>query len=180
MLNVIESKYINLRNYLPFNGLGGYMNSLTRNWVVAILCIIFLLGFTQAAWSQAKGHASVGMGRGEEGYVALQEMVKRLEFSLKMKDASPEMKIHINFALKHAKEALVHYDEALKHTNESLGRTARNPLASGGNSGQEGSHGGQNHQAPPPQPGPPMGMPEGSNHGGDHSYPPPGPPMGMP
>ena len=155
------------------------MNSFTRNWVVVFLGAFFLLGFTQTAWSQAKGHASVGMGRGEEGYVALQEMVKRLEFSLKMKDASPEMKIHLNFALKHAREAMVHYDEALKHTNESLGRTARNPLESSREGGHEGSHGEQDHQPPPRLPGPPMGMPEGSHHG-DHSYPPPGPPMGMP
>ena len=138
---------------------------LTQGYIgVVILSVFFLMGFTQSAWAQAKGHASVGMGRGEEGYLALQEMVKRLEFSLKMKDASPEMKIHINFALKHAKEAIVHYDEALKHTNASLGRTARNPMTSGGESSHEGSHGGQNQYVPPPPPGPPMGMPEGSHH----------------
>ena len=155
------------------------MNGLTRNSIVIFLGAIFLLGFSHSAWSQAKGHASVGMGRGEEGYVALKEMVKRLEFSLKMNDASPEMKIHLNFALKHAREAMVHYDEALKHTNESLGRTARNPLESRGDAGHEGSHGGEN-QPPPRLPGPPMGMPEGSHHDhGPGTYP-PGPPMGMP
>ena len=155
------------------------MKSFIHGWIVVTLSVFFLMGFTQSAWSQAKGHASVGMGRGEEGYLALQEMVKRLEFSLKMKDASPEMKIHLSFALKHAKEAIVHYDVALKHTNESLGRTARNPMASGGESSHEGSHGGQDYQSPPRLPGPPMGMPEGSNHDGGHGYP-PGPPMGVP
>ncbi|MGV7221229.1 MAG: hypothetical protein ACQ9MH_06880 [Nitrospinales bacterium] len=155
------------------------MKSAMRNWIIVVFSMFFLLGFIQSAWSQAKGHASVGMGRGEEGYLALQEMVKRLEFSLKMNDASPKMKIHLNFALKHAKEAMVHYDEALKHTNESLGRTARNPLESRSGSDHEGSQGGQDHHAPPPSSGPPMGMPEGSQHDGGHSYP-QGPPMGMP
>lgn len=131
-----------------------------------LLAVLFLAGMTQSAWSQAKGHASVGLGRGEEGYLALKEMVKHLEFSLKMKDASPEMKIHLNFALKHAREAMLRFDEALKHANESLGRPARNPMAGGSGAGMEGSHmeGSHNdggYDVYPP--GPPMGMPEGSH-----------------
>ncbi len=137
------------------------MKRFTSGYIVLILAVFFLVSTAQFAWSQAKGHASVGMGRGEEGYLALQEMVKRLEFSSKMNDASPEMKIHINFALKHAKEALIHYDQALKHTSESLGRPARNPLAGGNGAGMEGSHNEREYGVP--QPGPPMGMPEGSH-----------------
>ena len=46
------------------------------------------------------GHASVGLGHGEEGYLHLQEMVKHLEFSLKMPDASEELKTHAGVSLK--------------------------------------------------------------------------------
>ena len=154
------------------------MKSIAGGCLVFLGAVMFFMGMVQPAWSQAKGHASVGMGRGEEGFLALQEMVRRLEFSLKMRDASPEMKLHLNFALKHAREALVHYDEALKHTNESLGRSARNPMAGGSGAGMEGSHNDGGYRGPPP--GPPMGMQEGSNHDGGYGGPPPGPPMGMP
>ena len=133
--------------------------------MVFLGAVMFFVATVQPSWSQAKGHASVGMGRGEEGYLALKEMVRRLEFSLKMQDASPEMKLHVNFALKHAREALLHYDEALKHTNESLGRTARNPMTGGEGAGMEGSHKDGGHGGPPP-PQPPMGMPEGSHQDG--------------
>ena len=145
--------------------------------MILLLAILFFVSMAQSAWSQAIGHASVGMGRGEEGYLALKEMIKRLEFSLKMNDASPEMKIHINLALKHANEALLHYDEALKHTNESLGRSARNPIAGGSGAGMEGSHNERGFGGPP---GPPMGMPEGSHDDGGQSRSPYSPPMGMP
>ena len=151
------------------------MNRIAGGCLVFLGAAMFFLGMVQPAWSQAKGHASVGMGRGEEGYLALKEMVRRLEFSLKMGDASAEMKIHLNFSLKHAREALVHYDEALKHANESLGRSPRNPMSGSAGAGMEGSHSDGGRAAPPP--GPPMGMPEGSHNDGGY---PPGPPMGMP
>lgn len=134
-------------------------------FVLAGIVCTFLI--VQNSWAQAKGHANVALGRGEEGYLALQEMIKRLEFSLKMNDASPEMKGHLNTSLKHAREAIIHYDEALKHANESLGHPARNPFAGE----MEGSH---SSNGPPP----PQGMPEGSQH--DHESPYGEPPMGMP
>ena len=90
------------------------------------------------AWAQSGGHASVGLGHGEGGYLHLQEMIKHYEFSLKMPDASEELKTHAPVALQHAKEAIKHYDEALRHGNESLGRPASMPMA-------EGS-GGRGHQ----------------------------------
>ena len=90
------------------------------------------------AWAQSGGHASVGLGHGEEGYLHLQEMIKHYEFSLKMPDARDELKHHAPVALQHAKEAIKHYDEALRHGNESLGRPASMPMA-------EGS-GGRGHQ----------------------------------
>lgn len=140
-------------------------------------CSLFFLAaialtiiFAQNTWAQAKGHASVALGRGEEGYLALQEMIKRIEFSLQMSDASLEMKAHLNASLKHAREAIIHYDEALKHTNQSLGRAARNPFAGA----PEGSYMEGSHQAPPPQ----RSMPEGSHNDPGYGY--GGPPMGMP
>ena len=68
---------------------------------------IFLIGLftllsSNPVWAQAGGHASVGLGHGEEGYLHLQEMVKHFEFSLKMDDASPDLKMHGAEALKHA------------------------------------------------------------------------------
>ncbi len=135
---------------------------------LAAIALTFI--FAQNTWAQAKGHASVALGRGEEGYLALQEMIKRIEFSLKMSDASPEMKAHLNTSLKHAREAIIHYDEALKHTNQSLGRAARNPFAGA----PEGSHMEGSHQAPPPQ----RSMPEGSHNDPGYGF--GGPPMGMP
>jgi hypothetical protein len=108
-----------------------------------LLAIVFTLVCamvfsSSSAFAQATGHASVGLGHGEEGYLHLQEMVKHLEFSLKMPDADENLKAHGAVALKHAKEALAHYDEAIKHASESLGRPARVPMA-------EGSGGGQGH-----------------------------------
>ncbi len=135
---------------------------------LAAMTLTFI--FAQNIWAQAKGHANVALGRGEEGYLALQEMIKRIEFSLKMSDASPEMKAHLNTSLKHAREAIIHYDEALKHTNQSLGRAARTPFAGApGGLRREGSH-----QAPPPR----RSMPEGSYNDPGYGY--GGPPMGMP
>tara|TARA_Y100001936_G_C15760958_1_gene501209 strand:- start:125 stop:514 length:390 start_codon:yes stop_codon:yes gene_type:complete len=82
-------------------------------------------------WAQSEGHASVGLGHGEEGYLHLQEMIKHYEFSLQMPDANEELKNHASVALQHAKEAVKHYNEALKHGNESLGRRASMPMAEG-------------------------------------------------
>ena len=94
------------------------------------------------AWAQSGGHASVGLGHGEEGYLHLQEMIKHYEFSLQMPDANEELKTHAPVALQHAKEAVKHYNEALKHGNESLGRRASMPMAEGSGGGgykEEGS-----------------------------------------
>ena len=69
-------------------------------------------------------------------------MIKHYEFSLKMPDASDELKTHAPVALQHAKEAIKHYDEALRHGNESLGRPASMPMAEGSGGGghqEEGS-----------------------------------------
>ena len=94
-------------------------------------------------WAQSGGHASVGLGHGEEGYLHLQEMIKHYEFSLQMPDANEELKTHAPVALQHAKEAVKHYNEALKHGNESLGRRAGMPMAEGSGGGggyrEEGS-----------------------------------------
>ena len=106
------------------------------------LVVFFLVRLTGLSWSQAGGHASVGLGHGEEGFLHLEEMVKHLEFSLNMPDASPELKRHGGAALQHAREALRHYHEALTHASESLGRPARNRM--GGDSGY-GSEEGSNH-----------------------------------
>ena len=129
----------------------------------SFLMILFILLGSPSAWSQAGGHASVGLGHGEEGYLHLQEMVKHFEFSLKMDDASPDIKMHGSEALKHARQALMHYKEALTHASESLGRPARNPMMGGG-SGGEHSHEGSGHDMGPRGGNDGSGMPEGSRH----------------
>jgi len=128
---------------------------------IALGIVVLTLMGTSPAWSQAGGHASVGLGHGEEGYLHLQEMIKHLEFSLKMDDASSELKSHGNEALNHAKEALKHYSEALGHASESLGRPARGSMMGQGSGGmhEEGS----NHDRGPYREAPPMQMPEGSH-----------------
>ena len=127
--------------------------------IVASGIVVLTLMGTSPAWSQAGGHASVGLGHGEEGYLHLQEMIRHLEFSLKMDDASSELKTHGSAALNHAKEALKHYSEALGHASESLGRPARGPIMGEGSGGmpEEGSNRGPSRRAPP------MEMPEGSH-----------------
>ena len=100
-------------------------------------CFITILFVSNFSWAQSGGHASVGLGHGEEGYLHLQEMIKHYEFSLQMPDASDELKTHAPVALQHAKEAIKHYNEALKHGNESLGRRASMPEGSGGGRHQE-------------------------------------------
>mgnify|MGYP000588966238 CR=1 FL=1 len=74
-------------------------------------------------------------------FVVTEEMIKHLEFGIKMPDAKKDLQSHGNVAIKHAKEALKHYNEALNHANESLGRSARNSMqgAGGGRSHGEGS-----------------------------------------
>ena len=62
-------------------------------------------------------------------------MIKHYEFSLKMPDASDELKTHAPVALQHAKEAIKHYNEALRHGNESLGRPASMPMTEGSGGG---------------------------------------------
>lgn len=136
------------------------MNRLADWKMVAVGVIVLMLMGTSPAWSQAGGHASVGLGHGEEGYLHLQEMIKHLEFSLKMDDASFELKSHGSVALGHAKEALKHYNEALAHASESLGRPARGSMMGEGSGGplEEGSNSyGRPREAPP------MQMPEGSH-----------------
>ena len=125
--------------------------------MAAGMVVLTLVG-TSPAWSQAGGHASVGLGHGEEGFLHLQEMIKHLEFSLRMDDASFELKSHGSMALNHAKEALKHYNEALAHASESLGRPARGSMMGEGSGGthDEGSYGG-------PREAPRMQMPEGSH-----------------
>ena len=90
---------------------------------------IFLAG--NPVWAQSGGHASVGLGHGEEGYLHLEALVKHLGFRLQMPDATEELKTHGPMALRHAKEALKHYNEALKHGSESLGRRASMPMGEG-------------------------------------------------
>ena len=104
-------------------------------WLVVSLLMVSPL------WAQSEGHASVGLGHGEEGYLHLQEMIKHYEFSLQMPDANAELKTHAPVVLQHAKEAIKHYNEALKHGNKSLGRRPSMPMAegSGGGDHEEGS-----------------------------------------
>ena len=45
---------------------------------ICFFAAIFLAG--NPVWAQSGGHASVGLGHGEEGYLHLEEMVKHLEF----------------------------------------------------------------------------------------------------
>ena len=101
------------------------------------ICFIAILFVSNSSWAQSGGHASVGLGHGEEGYLHLKEMIKHYEFSLQMPDASDELKSHAPATLQHAKEAIKHYNEALKHGNESLGRRASMPEGSGGGRHQE-------------------------------------------
>ena len=105
------------------------------------ICFVATLLIVNSLWAQSGGHASVGLGHGEEGYLHLQEMIKHYEFSLQMPDANEELKMHAPVALQHAKEAVKHYNEALKHGNESLGRRPSMPMAegSGGGDHEEGS-----------------------------------------
>lgn len=89
--------------------------------LLAIVCV-----FAQASYATAQSgaHASVGLGHGEEGYLHLQEMIKRFEFSLKMSDTTPDMKKHLQAAIKAGQDTLKSYDEVLKHASEALGRPA--------------------------------------------------------
>ena len=75
------------------------------------ICFAFSFLLVSPLWAQSGGHASVGLGHGEEGFLHLQEMIKHYEFSLKMPDASEELKTHAPVAFQHAKEAIKHYDE---------------------------------------------------------------------
>ena len=98
-------------------------------------------------------------------HLHLQEMVKHFEFSLKMDDASPDLKTHGAVALKHAKQALTHYNEALTHASESLGRPTGNPMMGGGSGGDHSHEEGSGHDGGPrSHDGPGRGMPEGSQH----------------
>jgi hypothetical protein len=118
------------------------------NRVIGItLAMLFVFAQASIAGAQAGAHASVGLGHGEEGYLHLQEMVKHLEFSLKMSDASPDMKKHLQAAINGGKDALKTYDEALKHASEALGRPAgggKGPMSEGSEHEREregsGSH----------------------------------------
>ena len=94
---------------------------------------IFLAG--NPVWAQSGGHASVGLGHGEEAYLHFEEMVKHFEFSLQKPHASEQLRTHGPMALRHAKEALKHYNEALKHGSESLGRRASMPMEEGSDGG---------------------------------------------
>ena len=106
--------------------------------IVVGVCFVAALFTVNPVWAQSGGHASVGLGHGEEGYLHLQEMIKHYEFSLQMPDASEELKTHGPVAVQHAKEAIRHYNEAIKHGNESLGRRASMPMAEGSGGGEEG------------------------------------------
>ena len=75
------------------------------------ICFIAILFVFNSSWAQSGGHASVGLGHGEEGYLDLKEMIKHYEFSLQMPDASDELKSHAPATLQHAKEAIKHYNE---------------------------------------------------------------------
>ena len=120
-----------------------------RAFIVLMYIAVFslTLGWGQSAFAQAKGHASVGLGHGEEGYLQLEEMIKHIEFSLKMPDANSDLRSHGEQALKDARAALDKYNDALKHASEALGRPART------SSMGEGSGGGM-----------PSYREEGSNH----------------
>ena len=113
------------------------MNRYLKYCSIGFVAMVLSFSLVSSGWAQAGVNASVGLGHGEEGYLHLQEMVKHLEFSLKMPDADTQLKTHATISLQHAQEALRHYDEALKHASESLGRP-RSPMMSGG----EGSGGG--------------------------------------
>jgi hypothetical protein len=102
--------------------------------------LVLILFSTNNVWAQSTGHASVGLGHGEEGYLHLEEMIKHFEFGMEMPDASDNLKMHGAQALKHAREAKKHYDEALKHASESLGRPAKNPMMGGMGEGSDHSH----------------------------------------
>ena len=91
-------------------------------------------------------------------------MIKHFEFSLKMDDASPELKMHGNEALKHARQALEHYNEALTHASESLGRPAGNPMMGGGSGGDHSHEEGSSQNQDPRGGNRGPGMPEGSQH----------------
>ncbi len=110
------------------------------------ICFIFSLVFAAlflvsgSVWAQAKGHASVGLGHGEEGYLQLEEMIKHLEFSLKMSDADPTLVSHTETALVNAREALKKYDAALTHASEALGRPSRVAPSGEGSGGGGESH----------------------------------------
>lgn len=125
---------------------------------------LFTLVSSNPVWAQAGGHASVGLGHGEEGYLHLQEMIKHYEFSLRMDDASPDLKMHGNKALVHARQALKHYNEALTHASESLGRPAGNPMMGGGSGGDHSHEEGSGHEPAPRGDNRGRGMPEGSQH----------------
>ena len=123
--------------------------------IIVVACFVSAIFLSSPVWAQSGGHASVGLGHGEEGYLHLAEMVKHLEFSLQMPDASEELKTHGPKALQHAKEALKHYNEALKHGSESLGRRAQVPMAKGSGGSEPPPGYGEGHQE------------EGSSHSHD-------------
>ena len=106
--------------------------------MVYCLILAFMLTSANIAGAQSKSHASVGLGHGEEGYLHLEEMVKHLEFSLKLPDASPDLKKHIQAAIKAGREALMAYDEALNHASAALGRPAgKGPQSEGSDDARE-------------------------------------------
>ena len=119
------------------------MTRLKKSISAAVVAAWVVLYCSHAVWAQARGHASVGLGHGEEGYLHLEAMIEHLKFGVKMADENSDLKVHGGVALKEAQKALEYYNEALKHANESLGRSARNPMmdgsGGGGYSGNEGS-----------------------------------------
>ena len=103
-----------------------YLTTIKR--LSGLAAVIFLLS-AGPVWAQAGGHASVGLGHGEEGYLHLEEMIKHLEYSLKMPDASQDLRMHGSVALQHANGANKgSWDPKGKHVN-SGGRVLATGLA---------------------------------------------------
>ena len=86
------------------------MLQLKKIFINIVWVSFFMLVGVQQIHAQARGHASVGLGHGAEGYLPLEVMIKDLEFGLYMPDAGKYLKYFCNSAIKHEKDALKHYN----------------------------------------------------------------------
>lgn len=91
-------------------------------FVVILVSIMLTMILISPVHAGAKGKAQMALLNDSDGILHLEAMIRNLKMSLKSEDTSPQMKSHIEGALKHAEEALTNYRIALEETIKVLGK----------------------------------------------------------